>query len=64
MRMRTMIFTAVIFLLILGVAGPASALYVVGDHVADFTLPNAYGQQISLYDYQDRIIVMPFWFAT
>ena len=64
MRMRTMLFAAVIFLLILGAAGPASALYQIGDHVDNFTLPNASGQQVSLYDYQDCIIVMPFWFAT
>jgi cytochrome oxidase Cu insertion factor (SCO1/SenC/PrrC family) len=64
MSLRTSIITAMIFLLILGVVGPAVAEYHVGDHVADFTLPNAYGNNVSLYDYQDCIVVLAFWFAT
>jgi peroxiredoxin len=51
-------------LLGLGLAGPASAVYQVGDHVNNFTLPNAYGNNVSLYDYQDRIMVLTFWFAS
>ena len=62
MSMRTLIIAAMVFLLCLGLAGPASAVYQIGDHVADFTLPDAYGNNVSLYDYQDCIVVLVFWF--
>jgi len=62
MSLRTLSIPAVVFALIVSMTGPASAVYQVGDHVNNFTLPNAYGQQISLYDYQDCIVMMPFWF--
>ena len=64
MSLRTMSLAAMIVLLCLAIAGPVHALYQIGDHVANFTLPNANGQNISLYDYQDRIVLMPFWFST
>lgn len=63
MSLRTMSMAAMIVLLCLAIAGPVNAVYTVGQHVADFTLPNASGQNISLYDYQDRIVVLPFWFT-
>jgi len=62
MSLRTLTIAVVVLVLIVSMTGPASALYQVGDHVNDFTLPNAYGQQISLYDYQDCVVMMPFWF--
>jgi len=37
------------------------AEYQVGEHVEDFTLPDAYGTDVSLYDFSDRIVVIPFW---
>jgi cytochrome oxidase Cu insertion factor (SCO1/SenC/PrrC family) len=43
---------------------PAMAVYRVGDHVNDFTLPNHQGQDVSLYNYQDRIVLLAFWFAS
>jgi len=64
MSLRTSLVAAIASLLVLSVAGPAIAEYHVGDPVADFTLPNAYGTNVSLYDYQDRIVVLAFWFAT
>jgi cytochrome oxidase Cu insertion factor (SCO1/SenC/PrrC family) len=63
MGKRIPIVVTLILLLGLGLAGPASALYVVGDHVSDFTLPNAYGSNVSMYNYQDRIVVLVFWFT-
>ncbi len=39
----------------------AMAEYQVGEHVEDFTLPNAYGIDVSLYDFSDRVVVIPFW---
>ena len=62
MRAHTWTIAAVIFFLCLGFAGPASAVYQIGDHVNDFTLPDAYGNNVSLYDYQDYIVVLAFWF--
>ena len=64
MSFRALLIAAMIFLLVLGVVGPAIAEYHVGDHVDDFTLPNASGNNVSLYDYQDCIVVLAFWFAT
>jgi len=64
MGKRIPIVVTLICLLGLGLAGPASALYLVGDHVNDFTLPNAYGNNVSLYNYQDRIVVLAFWFTS
>jgi cytochrome oxidase Cu insertion factor (SCO1/SenC/PrrC family) len=62
MVLRTLILATMIFLLVLALSGPACAQYAVGDHVADFTLPNQNNQQVALYDYHDRIVVLPFWF--
>jgi len=45
-------------------ASPAGAVYQVGDHVSDFTLPDGQGNMVSLYDYQDRIVLLAFWFYT
>jgi peroxiredoxin len=45
------------------VAGTARAEipYVVGDTIADFTLYDAYGTPVSLYDYQNTVILLDFW---
>jgi peroxiredoxin len=50
-------------MLMLGVAGAARAEipYVVGDTIADFTLYDAYGTPVSLYDYQNTVILLDFW---
>ncbi len=37
------------------------AEYEVGDHVDDFTLRDANGTDVSLYDFSDRVVVIPFW---
>jgi cytochrome oxidase Cu insertion factor (SCO1/SenC/PrrC family) len=52
--------------LMLAVAATATAAvpYVVGDHVADFTLNDAYGTPVSLYDHQDKVIWLTFWTPT
>jgi hypothetical protein len=51
---------------IIGITGvkPVSAVYQLGDHVANFTLRNWDNQWVSLYNYNDRIVVLAFWFAT
>jgi cytochrome oxidase Cu insertion factor (SCO1/SenC/PrrC family) len=62
MGLRTTIVATMILLLCLGLALPAGAAYQVGDHVNNFTLPDAYGNSVSLYDYQDCIVLLPFWY--
>ncbi|KPL06948.1 hypothetical protein AMJ86_06470 [bacterium SM23_57] len=63
MGFRTIVIATMVFLLCLGMVGPVGAVYQIGEHVNDFTLPNAHGVNVSLYDYQDFIVVMPFWFT-
>ena len=63
MGLRTWVLAALISVLCLVLVLPAGAVYQIGEHVADFTLPNAYGVNVSLYDYKDFIVVMPFWFT-
>jgi cytochrome oxidase Cu insertion factor (SCO1/SenC/PrrC family) len=38
--------------------------YVAGDSIADFTLNDAYGTPVSLYDFQDMVILLNFWTPT
>ena len=46
-------------------AAPALAQYQVGDPVADFTLNDAYGTPVSLYDFdRDWVIWLTFWTST
>jgi hypothetical protein len=49
-------------LLLAGLAAvPAEAAYQVGDPIANFTLNDAYGNPVSLYDFQDTVILLNFW---
>ena len=50
--------------LMLTVAAAAEAAYIVGDTIADFTLNDAYGTPVSLYDYQNTVILLNFWTNT
>lgn len=43
------------------VAAPVEAAYEVGDPVADFTLNDADGVPVSLFDYQGQVIWLVFW---
>lgn len=43
------------------VPAAAFAEYMIGDHVEDFILPDTSGNMVSLYDYSDYIVVIPFW---
>jgi cytochrome oxidase Cu insertion factor (SCO1/SenC/PrrC family) len=40
---------------------PALAVYEVGDIVEDFTLNDAYGNPVSLSDFEGLTIVLAFW---
>lgn len=50
-----------LFLVLLLIPFTAMAEYQVGDHVEDFTLPDAYGTDVSFYDFAGRVVVLPFW---
>ncbi len=48
--------------LLLAAAVPAiHAAYGVGDRVDEFTLNDAYGNPVSLYDYQGMAVLLNFW---
>jgi hypothetical protein len=61
--MKRSLAVAVAFTAVL-LAMEARAAYVPGDPVADFTLPDAYGVPVSLYDYQGMVIFLTFWTDT
>jgi cytochrome oxidase Cu insertion factor (SCO1/SenC/PrrC family) len=42
----------------------AAVPYVVGDPIADFTLNDAYGTPVSLYDFENMVIMVNFWTDT
>lgn len=45
-------------------ASPAAAAYEVGDHIADFTLNDADGVPVSLFDYEGMVVWLVFWSDT
>ena len=63
MNLRTMFLVALIFSFSLILVSSAFAEYQIGQHVNNFTLPDAFGNSVSLYDYQDRIVIVSFWFT-
>ena len=54
-------YVLVAFLMFVLCFGTASARYIVGDSVNDFTLLDAFGNEVSLSDYSDQLVVMYFW---
>ena len=60
--MKKTAFLAVLALVL--TAGLASATYQVGDSIADFTLYDADGNTVSLYDYSGKVIFINFWSNT
>jgi hypothetical protein len=61
MKLKVLALVATIFTL-LGVH--AQAAYVVGDTIADFTLNDAYGNPVSLSDYDGMVVWLDFWTDT
>jgi len=57
--MKRIIWIFWVFLLLLPLSGFAE--YQPGEHVADFQLPDSYGNLVNLYDYSDYIVILPFW---
>ena len=52
-----------LMLTVVATAG-AAIPYIIGDTIADFTLNDAYGTPVSLYDYQNTVILLNFWTNT
>jgi cytochrome oxidase Cu insertion factor (SCO1/SenC/PrrC family) len=51
-------------MLIVGATADAAVPYIIGDHIADFTLNDAYGTPVSLYDFENMVIMVNFWTDT
>jgi len=62
--MRRVILAACALMLFVVAAADVEAAYIVGDTIADFTLNDAYGTPVSLYDYQNTVILLNFWTNT
>jgi hypothetical protein len=61
--MRSLVL-ALCGLLALLAAAPADAAYQVGDPIANFTLFDADGVPVSLFDYQGKVVWLVFWSDT
>jgi len=59
--MRPVLIASCGLMLAMLAVAPAQAQYQVGDTVADFTLNDAYGTPVSLFDYQGQVVLMNFW---
>lgn len=57
-------YVALIAIGLLMTASVAMSAYQVGDTVADFTLPDAYGNQVSFSDYAGLVVLINFWTST
>ena len=57
---RVVLSLCVLMLTMMGVAN-GDVPYVPGDPVADFTLNDAYGTPVSLFDFAGKVIVINFW---
>jgi len=51
-------------LMMLAIVGAAHAQYQVGDPIADFTLNDADGVPVSLFNYDNHVIWLVFWTDT
>ena len=62
--MKKVVLALCVLMLTVLAANVAQATYRVGDHIADFTLNDAYGNPVSLNDYQGQVIWLVFWSNT
>lgn len=62
MRRAVLAFCALVLVLV--PAASAEIPYVVGDPIADFTLNDAYGTPVSLYDFDGMVVWLVFWTDT
>jgi cytochrome oxidase Cu insertion factor (SCO1/SenC/PrrC family) len=63
-RMKRLALALCGLMLIVGATADAEIPYVVGDPIADFTLNDAYGTPVSLYDFENTVILLNFWTDT
>jgi cytochrome oxidase Cu insertion factor (SCO1/SenC/PrrC family) len=59
--MKPVVLALCVLMLTVAATADAEIPYVVGDPIADFTLNDAYGTPVSLYDFQDMVILLNFW---
>ena len=62
--MRSVALALCVLMLTVVATADAEVPYIVGDSIADFTLYDAYGTPVSLYDFQDTVILLTFWTPT
>ncbi len=62
--MRQFRYAALILAGLMMTGSAAFGAYQVGDHVADFTLPDAFGNSVSYYDYNGMVVMINFWTST
>lgn len=62
--MRTAALALCVLMLTVVATADAEIPYVVGDPIADFTLNDAYGTPVSLYDFENMVILVNFWTDT
>jgi hypothetical protein len=62
--MNLKLSAVLVLALALCLVGPAQAAYVVGDPVADFSLKDASGNTVYLFDYEGMVIWLVFWTDT
>jgi len=59
--MKPVALALCVLMLTLFAAADVQAAYGVGDPIADFTLNDAYGSPVTLYDFDGRVVVLNFW---
>jgi cytochrome oxidase Cu insertion factor (SCO1/SenC/PrrC family) len=59
--MRFIVVALCVLMVAVLIAVPADAAYQVGDTVGDFTLNDANGTPVSLFDYQGKVVWITFW---
>lgn len=62
--MRPVVLALCGLMLIVMAAADVEAAYIVGDSIADFTLNDAYGTPVSLYEFDGMVVWLVFWTDT
>ncbi|MBN1550787.1 redoxin domain-containing protein [bacterium] len=63
-RLKNLILIGLTGLMCLLITASSLAVYEVGDTVTDFTLMDAYGNPVSLSDYEGMVTLLAFWSPT
>jgi cytochrome oxidase Cu insertion factor (SCO1/SenC/PrrC family) len=62
--MRPVVLALCVLMLTVVATADAEIPYIVGDSIADFTLNDAFGTPVSLYDSDGMVIWLVFWTNT